>query len=87
MRTPSKRAAKGFDVVVWVDGDGDIVAKGFSDAGHDALRQYVSDYRKGDIVEIYVDPDQFTKDVGENILVGALDGQGKVVAMDKLRLH
>lgn len=87
MRTPSKRVAKGFDVVVWVDNDGDIVAKAFTPRGHNSLRKFVSDYHNGDIVEIYCDPDAFMKELEDEVALGTLNQHGKVVLMGKLYLH
>lgn len=87
MRTPSSREADGFDVVVWVDKDGDIVAKAFSTEGDKALKQYVNDYRKGDIIEIYVPPSQFEADMPQTLRVGLLTTARGVVTMRTTALH
>jgi len=87
MRTPNKRVAQGYDIVVWVDDDGDIVAKAFTKYGHNTLRKFVSDYRNGDIVEIYCDPDQFMKEVDETVSIGTLTTKGEIVLMGKINLH
>jgi hypothetical protein len=42
MRPPSKKEAMGYDIMVWVDRDGDIVSRAYTRSGHDALRSIVN---------------------------------------------
>jgi hypothetical protein len=88
MQPPSKREAKGFDIVVWKDKDGDIVGRAFTPAGDKALRAFVNEYHKGDIVVIYCHPDEFMAELPKSILVGILADQNKkVVPLNKSHLH
>jgi len=73
MRPPSSSEATGYDIVVWVDQDGDIVARGFTKLGHSTLRAFVNKYRAGDIVQIYCNPEEFTDELASNVRVGALN--------------
>lgn len=86
MRTPSAREAENYDIVVWVDEEGDIVARGFSDTGHTALRRYVNEYQRGDIVQIYVPPKEFEADMPTDLTVGLLTRSG-VRPMRSAHLH
>lgn len=88
MRPPSKAEAEGFDIVVWSDKDGDIVCRAFTPAGDRALRAFVNKYHRGDIVQIYMPPEQFEAELPEGIHVGLLNPRRKkVVAMTKSSLH
>jgi hypothetical protein len=88
MQPPSKREAKGFDIVVWKDKDGEIVGRAFTTQGHKALKAFVNEYRKGDIVSIYCHPDEFIAELPKTILVGILSERSKkVVPMNKNHLH
>ncbi len=76
MRPPSKKEVEGYDIVVWVDKDGDIVTRGYTKAGHAALKQFVNEYRTGDIVQIYSSPAEFQADLPPTLAVGMLTSQG-----------
>jgi hypothetical protein len=88
MQPPSQRAAAGFDIVVWVDNDGDIVCRAFTSPGHKAIRKLVNDYRRGDIVQIYNSPEEFQAEMPESLAIGMLQKQSKkVVPLSIIRLH
>ena len=86
MRPPSKKEAKGFDVVVWVDTDGDIVCRAFTPGGDEYLKNLVNHYERSDIVQIYSDPEEFYKSVPPDLVVGLLTHNG-VKTMGSPRLH
>lgn len=84
MRPPSKTEAEGYDIVVWVDKDGDIVARAFSKPGHSALRAFVNRYRPGDLVQIYCSPEEFEDELPQGIRAGALNSAtGKIGPLTK----
>ena len=88
MRPPGKSEAIGYDIVVWVDEDGDIVARGFSPLGHKTLRGFVNKYRPGDIVQIYCSPEEFEADIPDGVHVGTLNSTtGKIDSMKAPRLQ
>lgn len=88
MQPPSKRQAAGFDIVVWVDKEGDVVCRAFTDPGHKAIRQLVDEYHKGDIVQIYNSPDEFQAEMPDDLAIGMLQrGSKKVVPLSFSRLH
>jgi len=88
MRPPSKSEATGYDVIVWVDEDGDIVARGFSRQGHSALRAFVNKYHAGDIVQIYCTPEAFMDELPTDLAVGVLNSRTeKVMPFNPAHLH
>jgi hypothetical protein len=84
---PNIRKARGYDVVVWVDGDGDIVATSYSVRGVHAMLRIVPSYVQGDIVEILMHPDKFTE-IMHDMKVGYMRLDRKIVQMgEKSPLH
>jgi hypothetical protein len=76
MRPPSAREAKGYDIVVWVDEEGDIVTRAFTKRGDNALKTFVNEYSKGDIVQIYSSPTEFEASLPNTLAVGYLTSKG-----------
>lgn len=88
MLPPSKKEAEGYDVVVWVDNDGDIVARGFTHLGHKQLKGFVNSYHPGDIVQIYCEPDEFIAEFSPETTVGMLNSRTKKIGpYSASRLH
>lgn len=88
MRPPSKKEAAGFDIVVWSDDEGDVVARAFTPAGDRALKAFVNKYEKGAIVIIYCHPEEFQQEIPKGTIVGLLSPRAKkVVPMSKNPLH
>lgn len=86
MRPPSKKEVEGYDIVIWVDKDGDIVTRGYTRAGHSALRGFVNEYHAGDIVQIYSTPAEFQADLPVTLAVGLLTPNG-LRPMQSAHLH
>jgi ribosomal protein L21E len=76
----------GYDIMVWVDRDGDIVSRAYTRSGHDALRSIVNTYEKGDIVQIHYSPPEFVADMPKGLVIGLLTSEG-VKRMNGARLH
>jgi len=57
-----------YDVVVWMDSDGDMMTKGFSQAGHDSLKSMSLEYI-GEPIQVLCHPDEFLNHMG-NLKVG-----------------
>lgn len=86
MRPPSKKEVQGYDIVVWIDSDGDVVTRAFTPVGHTTLRKFVNQYTPGDIVQIYSDPKEFTSQIPSTVVVGMLSRKG-VKPMQDSALH
>jgi hypothetical protein len=88
VQPPSKAESKGFDIVIWVDNDGDIVCRALTDLGHESIRKLVNDYQRGDIVQIYTSPEDFQAEMPDNLAIGMLSERAKkVVPISTIRLH
>ena len=88
MQAPTKQKAKGYDIVVWIDDDGDIVTKSYTHAGTLTLKAMVPDYEHGYVAQIHCDPKEFMAEVPHLVTVGMLDfSTKKLVPMRVTRLH
>ena len=74
-----------FDVVVWMDDDGDMMTKGFSQAGHECLRSMSEEYVEEPIL-ILCHPDVFMGHMTNGVRVG-LRTEQIVCEMNKKHLH
>lgn len=84
---PSKAKARGYDVLVWIDQDGDIVSSAYTRKGVEALRKMVPAYLDGDIMEILIHPEEFSHMMKE-YRVGFIEYTSKkVMPMEQSRLH
>lgn len=84
---PSKRKARGYDVLVWIDQDGDIVTSAYTLRGEQGLKKMEKTYSLGDIMEIFIYPDEFGK-MMKDYRVGFVEFPSKKVRpMQQGRLH
>jgi hypothetical protein len=75
-RPPSKKEAKGYDIAIWADKDGDIVSRAYTKKGDGALKGTVNTYEVGDIVQIFCAPPEFIADMPEDLVIGILTPTG-----------
>lgn len=66
----NERLASGYDVVVWKDEDDDVVCCAYTKEGARWLRTMYPKYRKGQILQIIASPEQFSRRIPHDILVG-----------------
>ena len=71
--------AVGYDVLIWIDEDGDIVCKAYTPEGDQFLLKLWPTYQKGDIMEIVSSPEEFFAAVPPDLNVGHTDLFGRVV--------
>jgi hypothetical protein len=79
-KPPSRAQAKGYDLVVWIDDDGDIVTRGFTERGLNFLKTILPQVRFEDIVMITAGPDEFAQAVGEYLKVGYKNPESGLIA-------
>lgn len=77
MRPPTTRQAEGYDIVIWIDYDGDIVTKSYTSAGEDALRGLIPEYHKGQVAQILCDPKAFMDDMPKTLAIGIVNKRTK----------
>lgn len=86
--TGNSPAGAGYDVLVWVDDEGDVVCCGYTRKGQNFLRTLNRDYNNGDIMELVGHPRAFKAQIPNNIQVGLLmRPSGKIKPMDGPRLQ
>lgn len=77
-----------WDILVWIDEDGDVVCRAQSSFGLTHLQTMYPNCQTEDILQILCTPDQFRNALPEGMLVGlVMEPNKKVVPMDKIRLH
>lgn len=77
-----------YDVLVWIDDDGDVVCNSLSAEGLAFLRSLDPSYEEHQILQIMCRPDEFANLVPNNVLVGMRRSpSGKIVPMEHPRLH
>lgn len=74
-----------YDVVIWMDDDGDFLAKGFSKAGHSCLKSMSAEYSE-EPIQILCHPDIFMGHMTKGVRVG-LKTEQKVHELNKKHLH
>jgi hypothetical protein len=75
----NERLAAGYDILIWVDGDGDVVCCGYSRDAQDFLRSISANYTNGDILEIISHPDEFFAATPHDFNIGYVSAFGRVV--------
>ncbi len=87
-RIMNERRAAGYDIVVWIDEDGDAVCGAFTRAGEQWLQTIVGTYRKGDIMIIHSPPNVFEASIPEHLRVGYENPDTKRISLfDGISLH
>jgi hypothetical protein len=87
-KLPSRSLAKGYDLLIWVDEEGDVVCFAYTKQGQEFLKQAHEDYKKGDVIEILAHPSDFRKLLPPGIRVGLLnDGFDSVSEFSSAHLH
>lgn len=79
MKLPTERQAKGYDVLVWIDEEGDVVCRAYTDEGTDFLRGMDNRYVRGDVLEIISHPDEFKKHIPPKLKVGSIAPRSRKV--------
>lgn len=86
MKKPRRR--EGYDILIWIDKDGDVVAAAYSASAHGFFKAMDPGYTYGDIVELVASPDDFLKEVPDSLRVGGLHPETNFVSeMKKNSLH
>lgn len=77
-----------YDILVWIDGDGDVVCKDLTPAGLRCLQRIHPTYNSGQILQILCTPEAFAEVIPEDVLVGLqMHPSKRVVAMGRPQLH
>lgn len=80
--------AKGYDILVWMDTDGDVVCTSYTKRGNVFLKSIGGKYRAGSIMEIMGEPKEFQELIPPDVRVGLLSPEtNKVARMAKNSLH
>ncbi len=88
MKLPTKRQSKGYDCIVWIDEDGDVVCQAYTEKGTKFLQQMDKRYNLGDVLEIITHPEEFKKHIPPMLKVGAIaHGSQKVSLMNSQGLQ
>jgi ribosomal protein L21E len=88
MPLPPAELANGYDLLVWMDSDGEVLTRSYTPLGEVVLKAMLKGYKPGDVLEILVSPDEFHQDVPPQTRVGYVDPRtNKVYAMKRQHLH
>lgn len=80
MQTPTKEQAEGYDVLIWLDDDGDIMLRAYTEQGEDFLVNYCEDYSRGDLVELSdIHPEEFAVEIPTAVMAGFLNSEDGVI--------
>lgn len=72
MKLPTTKQRKGYDVLVWMDEDKDIVCQSYTEKGTEFLKTLDKRYAEGDVLEIISHPDEFKAHIPPNLVVGSI---------------
>lgn len=67
---PHWKLARGYDILVWMDNEGDVVCCGYTVIGERFLKEVQPGYENGDVLQILSDPDMFRETCPTHISVG-----------------
>lgn len=81
MTQPTLEQSRGYDIVIWVDKGGRIMANSHTILGEAILHGLLPKHRMGKQVEIKTEPEEFFAGVPQGTKVGL--SQGKVVVAYK----
>lgn len=68
-----------YDVIIWIDEDGDIVCRGITRRGEEFLQTLYEPYKMFDILEILSHPEEFQAMVPSDVRVGTVHPESKKV--------
>lgn len=80
MKLPSKKQAEGYDILIWIDEEGDVVSRAYTDQGTKFLQAMDKRYVQGDILEIISHPEEFKKHLPPMLKVGSISPKTKRVS-------
>lgn len=83
MKLPSKNQAKGYDILIWIDEEGDVVCRSYTENGTKFLQAMDKRYLQGDVLEIISHPEEFKKHIPPMLKVGSISPKSKKVS----RMH
>lgn len=82
MKLPTSKQAKGYDVLIWIDEEGDVVCRSYTEGGTKFLQTMDKRYLQGDVLEIVSHPEVFKKHIPPMLKVGSISpGTKKVTRM------
>lgn len=75
MTQPTADQSKGYDIVIWADDEGNIVAKSYTILGEVAFHGLLPDHRMGQLVimDELTQPDDFFRQMPPGIRIGAMN--------------
>lgn len=77
-----------YDVLVWIDDDGDVVCQSYSPEGRTFLRSMFPGYESHQVLEILCTPEEFTKHIPPDVLVGrVMYPTKKIVPLGRPMVH
>lgn len=76
MQKPTPEQANGYDIVLWLDNDGDIIASPYTPAGEEFIRKLQPDWKPGVHMTVQASPKRFFKCVPDGITVGLMKLDG-----------
>jgi hypothetical protein len=80
VKLPTERQARGYDCLIWIDEEGDVVCRAYTDAGTKFLQQMDKRYEKGDVLEIITHPEEFKKHIPPMLKIGSISPNTKKVS-------
>lgn len=72
MKLPTARQSRGYDILVWIDEDEDVVAQAYTEEGATFLKSMDGRYNRGDVLEIISHPDEFKRHVPPRLKIGSI---------------
>jgi hypothetical protein len=83
MAKPTKKAAKGFDLVLWVDPEGDVIASPYTKSGEEFIKSISPEWKPGVQMVVMSTPKRFFNLVPSHLTVGMRQPQGIATAITK----
>lgn len=80
MKLPSEKQAKGYDILIWIDEEGDVVCQAYTESGTKFLQTMDQRYILGDVLEIVTHPEVFKKHIPPMLRVGNISPKTKRVS-------
>lgn len=72
MNLPTTKQSRGYDILVWIDEDGDVVSQSYTESGTVFLKSMDSRYLQGDVLQIISHPDEFKTHVPPKLKIGSI---------------
>lgn len=80
MKLPTDKQARGYDILIWIDEEGDVVCRSYTGSGTDFLQTMDKRYMQGDVLEIISHPEEFKKHLPPKLKVGSISPVTKKVS-------